>query len=216
MKPSYLFLAAFLITTKLFADSISPVKPEDIEAAYTVAIEKRTDDILTHLSLTDSAKTSKVRELILAQYRALRARDESIETRLKASGKDATELEKERASLFQSLSKPLHDQFLAKLSAELAPAQVEVVKDRMTYGKVKFTYDAYCQIVPGLSVKDKEKILELLKQARDEAIDGGTVSQKSDIFQKYKDKINGYLNAQGHDTAKAFQEWDIKQAAAKK
>ena len=222
MKTTWLLLTAFLTTTSLFADSASsedrtsPVRPEDREAAYTVAIEKRADDILSHLSLSDSAKSAKARELILSQYRSLRARDEAIDAKLKALGKDAAETEKERANLFQSLSKPLHDQFLASLSKELTPQQVEVVKDRMTYGKVKFTYDAFCQIVPGLTDKDKEKILELLKQAREEAIDGGSAKQKSDIFQKYKDKINEYLNAQGHDTAKAFQDWAAKQAAAKK
>jgi hypothetical protein len=222
MKTTGLLLLAFLTSTRLLADTpssedrTSPVRPEDREAAYTVAIEKRTEDILNHLSLSDSAKTPKVRDLILSQYRSLRARDEAIDAKLKALGKDAAETEKERVKLYENLSKPIHDQFLASLSKELTPEQVEVVKDRMTYGKVKFTYDAFCQIVPGLTDKDKEKILELLKQAREEAIDGGSAKQKSDIFQKYKDKINEYLNAQGHDTAKAFQDWDAKQAAAKK
>jgi hypothetical protein len=219
MKATYLLFCVFLIATPLLADtaeSTSPATPQDMENAYTVAIERRTDEIMTRLALSDSAKAEKVRKLILAQYRALRARDESIEARLKAGGKDAAETAKERASMYESLSKPLHDKFLADLSAELKPEQVDLVKDRMTYGKVKFTYDAYCQIVPGLTDDEKKKILELLRQARDEAIDGGSVGQKSEIFQKYKDKINAYLDGQGHNTAKAIQDWDAKQAAAKK
>jgi hypothetical protein len=171
---------------------------------------------MTKLALSDPAKAEKVRKLILAQYRSLKARDESIDARLKAAGKDAAATAKERASMYESLSKPLHEKFLADLSAELTPEQVELVKDRMTYGKVKFTYDAYCQIVPGLTDEEKKKILEMLNQARDEAIDGGSVGQKSDIFQKYKDKINAYLDGQGHNTAKAIQDWETKQAALKK
>ena len=219
MKATYLLFCVLFTATPLLADtaeSTSAATPQDLENAYTVAIDRRTDEIMTKLALTDSAKAEKVRKLILAQYRALRERDSSIETRLKAEGKDAAATAKERASMYESMSKPLHEKFLADLSAELTPEQVDLVKDRMTYGKVKFTYDAYCQIVPGLTDEEKKKILELLKQARDEAIDGGSVGQKSDIFQKYKDKINAYLDAQGHNTAKAIQDWETKQAALKK
>ena len=218
MKATYLLFCACLLATPVLADtaeSTSAATPQDLENAYTVAIERRTDEIMTRLALSDAAKADKVRKLILAQYRALRERDSSIETRMKAGGKDAAATAKERASMYESMSKPLHEKFLADLSAELTPEQVDMVKDRMTYGKVKFTYDAYCQIVPGLKEEEKKKILELLKQARDEAIDGGSVGQKSEIFQKYKDRINAYLDGQGHNTAKAIQDWETKQAAAK-
>jgi len=69
MKATFLFLCAFLAATPLLADSgdaISPVTPQDLENAYNVAIERRTDDIMTRLALSDSAKADKVRKLILA------------------------------------------------------------------------------------------------------------------------------------------------------
>ena len=69
--------------------------------------------------------------------------------------------------------------------------------------------------MPGLTDSDRAKILELLRVAREEAVDGGSALEKSAIFQKYKDQINDYLNAHGHDVAKAYKEWDEKQAAAK-
>jgi hypothetical protein len=86
----------------------------------------------------------------------------------------------------------------------------------MTYNKVKVTYDAYCAIVPDLTDSDKAKVLELLTAAREEAIDGGSAPEKSAIFQKYKDQINAYLVAQGHDLAKDFKEFEAKQAATAK
>lgn len=46
-----------------------------------------------------------------------------------------------RASL-----KELHRKFIADLTAELMPAQVERVKDRMTYDKVRVTYEGYLEI----------------------------------------------------------------------
>jgi len=50
----------------------------------------------------------------------------------------------------------------------------------------------------------------LLKAAREEAMDGGNAPEKSAIFQKYKDQINSFLDANGHDTAKALQQWAEK------
>jgi hypothetical protein len=56
--------------------------------------------------------------------------------------------------------------------------------------------------------------MDKLKAAREEAIDGGSAGEKSAIFQKYKDQINDYLNAHGHDVAKAYRDWEAKQQAA--
>jgi len=85
----------------------------------------------------------------------------------------------------------------------------------MTYNKVKITYDAYVSIVPGLTDGDKARMMELLKAAREKAMDGGSAVEKSAIFQVYKDQINDYLNAHGHDVAKAYREWEARQETAK-
>jgi len=44
--------------------------------------------------------------------------------------------------------------------------------------------------------------MEWLKAAREEAVDWRQRHGKSAIFQTYKDQINAYLNANGHDTVK--------------
>jgi len=209
-----LALAAIAIASASAQYSTPPATAADKEAAYTLSIQSRTQGIVSQLELNDAAKSNKVTDIILAQYRALRARDEAIAAKLKAQGKDATG--PDRAALFRTESKTLHDKFLADLAAELSPEQVEKVKDGMTYNKVKVTYDAYGAIIPGLTDSDKAKITELLKQAREEAIDGGSAKEKSDIFQKFKDQINEYLNAHGHDVAKAYEDWNAKQAMASK
>jgi hypothetical protein len=175
------------------------------EAFYKTTIENRVGDILKVLNLSDADKARAVHDILVAQYHDLRVRDAAIDTRLKVDGKEVNYAN--RAEQLAIQSKPLHEQFLAKLGAVLAPEEVEKVKDLMTYNKVKVTYDAYCAIVPNLTDEEKAKIMELLKAAREEAIDGGSAREKSDIFQKYKDQINSYLDAQGHDTAKAFKDW---------
>jgi hypothetical protein len=91
---------------------------------------------------------------------------------------------------------------------------VEIVKDLMTYNKVQVTFDAYCEIIPKLSDSEKALITKLLKDAREEAIDGGSATEKHAIFDRYKEKINAQLKSNGHDVDKLFQEWEAKQALA--
>ena len=201
----FAILAAIALQPALAQQSIPAATEAEKEAFYATAIENRVGDILKALNLADAGKSNTVHDILVTQYHELRVRDAAIDTRLKVEGKEVNY--ENRAAQLAAQSKPLHDQFVAKLAALLTPAQVEQVKDLMTYNKVKVTYDAYCAIVPGLTDAEKAKILELLKQAREEAIDGGNAPEKSAIFQKYKDQINAYLDAQGHDTAKAFKDW---------
>ena len=214
MKKQILAFSAILTAAVFFnqpasAQMTTPAATEaEKEAFYATTIENRVVDILKTLNLADEAKSNAVHDALVAQYHELRVRDAAIDTRLKVDGKEVNY--ENRATQLAVQSKPLHDQFLAKLSASLTPEQVEQVKDLMTYNKVKVTYDAYCAMVSGLTDAEKAKILELLKAAREEAMDGGNAPEKSAIFQKYKDQINSYLDAQGHDTAKAFKDWAAK------
>ncbi len=211
MKKNMLALAAILVITAglsrhAAAQTITPpVTEAEKEAFYAKAIEYRVADIVKALNLADAAKASAVHDVLVDQYHALRVRDAAIDTRLRIDGKEINYAN--RAPQLALQAQPLHDRFLAKLAEYLTPEQVEQVKDLMTYHKVKVTYDAYCAIVPSLTDTEKAKIMELLKQAREEAMDGGNAPEKSAIFQKYKDLINLYLDAQGLDTAKAFKEW---------
>jgi hypothetical protein len=204
-----ILVAAIFFTRPAAAQMSTPAVTEaEKEAFYATTIENRAVDILKALNLSDAAKSNAVHDVLVAQYHDLRVRDAAIDTRLKVDGKEINY--ENRAAQLAVQSKPLHDQFLAKLAASLTPEQVEQVKDLMTYNKVKVTYDAYCAIVSGLTDAEKAKILELLKAAREEAIDGGNAPEKSEIFQKYKNQINSYLDAQGHDTATAFKDWAAK------
>jgi hypothetical protein len=68
----------------------------------------------------------------------------------------------------------------------------------MTYNKVEFTYKGYLQQLDGkLNDEQKAKILDLLKEARELAMDGVSAEEKTAIFGKYKGKINNYLASQG-------------------
>jgi len=218
MKGRFLAVSSLLASAVLLSQSAlaqmstPPATPAELEATYTAAIEGRADDILKALTLTNSTVASKVHDLIIAQYRVMRSRDDLINAKLQAAGKEINY--SNRASELEEESKPLHDHFFTELGKLLTPTQVEQVKDKMTYGKVKVTYDAYLDIVPKLTDADKTKIMDLLKAAREKAVDGGSASEKSEIFNQYKEKINDYLNANGHDVAKAYKDWNARKALA--
>lgn len=177
---------------------LNDLPAEDPEAKYTQAIDKRASDIVEVLAINDSAKADRVHKTIVDQYRALRDWHDANDAKLKDKSTDAAakaEIEKSRVAL--------HDDFLAALATDLSPEQVETVKDKMVYGKVKVTYDAYVAMAGTLNDEQKAKILDLLKQAREEAMDGGSADEKSAVFKKYKGKINNYLASQGIDMKKA-------------
>ena len=197
-------LAAFCLLSVL-ADE-SGKAPQDAEAAYTRTIEKRVADILAALDLSDPARSAKAHDLLVARYRALRDWHDANDAKLKGANP-------EQAGQIKASLKASHDTFLASLSEVLTPAQVERVKDQMTYDKAKVTYDAYCEIVTNLTDGQKQRMLELLKEAREEAMDAGSAEEKSAVFNRFKGKINNYLTAEGHDLKQAYKNWSEQRKA---
>jgi hypothetical protein len=188
----HICIAALLMIFGLNVGAQTNAVSEQAEANYTKSIEGRTADILKMLALTDAGKAAHAHDTLIAQYRALRAWHDENDAKLKAAKADTNAVTQIKASL-----KTLHDAFLAKLGEDLTPAQVEQVKDKMTYGKVQFTFNGYMTAYPDLGAEHQQKILELLKQAREDAMDGGSADEKTAIFQKAKGKINNYLSKQG-------------------
>jgi Spy/CpxP family protein refolding chaperone len=198
----------------------------DAEAAYTASIEKRAEAHTKPLNL-DAEKDARVRKTIVEQYRALRdwhaANGPTVKDLKKKSGAEAdttkkaelqAELEKTEASL-----RTLHQGFLDKLSADLTPEQVDVIKDQMTYNVRNVTYKAFNEMLPELKDHEKAEIMKLLTEARELAMDGGSSDEKHAIFGKYKGRINNYLSKQGYDlkaASKAFTEKINAEKAAKK
>lgn len=203
-----LWISVFISLTAFVCPAFaqSATNTESADAAYTRTITKRSADVVAALQLPDAAKSNRVQEVLVAQYRALNAWHEQHDVELKTLNKTTSSDDKEAAgkakakiAAVQATLKPVHDTFLAKLAADLTPEQVETVKDKMTYGKVQFTYQGFLNVVPDMSDEEKAHVLVLLKEARELAMDGGSAEDKSAIFTKYKGKINNYLSSRGHD-----------------
>lgn len=196
--------------------SIPPIEKTEApkeEAAYTEAIEKRTSDILAVLELKDAAKVTAVHDAIMAQYRALKDWQKENQAKLKELNHAKGDEAKAEINSIMATRKNLHDKFFSKLDESLSPGQVEKVKDKLTYNKVKVTYDSYCEIINNLTDEEKGKVLELLKEARELAVDGTSAEEKTAIFQKYKGRINNYLSKQGHDVKQAYKDFGDRSRA---
>jgi hypothetical protein len=191
MINKFIITLALLLSAGAFAADTNSTSAE-VEAKYTRDIEGRTDAILKILALSDTNKITKVHDIIIAQYRALNAWHDANDAKLKAARTDTNATSQIRTSL-----KGLHNDFINRLREYLSEDQVTQVKDKMTYGKVQFTFGGYVAQYPDLSEANKNKILELLHEAREEAVDGGSAAEKTAVFQRYKGKINNYLSQQG-------------------
>ncbi|MDY6270921.1 MAG: DUF3826 domain-containing protein, partial [Prevotella sp.] len=108
-----------------------------------------------------------------------------------------------------------HFEFAANLANYLTDSQIEVIKDGMTYGVVKVTYDAQLDMIPTLKPDEKLQILNWLKEAREFAMDAGDSKSKHAWFGKYKGRINNWLAGRGYDLTKEREAW-YKRIEAKK
>jgi hypothetical protein len=97
----------------------------------------------------------------------------------------------------------------------LTPEQVTQVKDGMTYGVVKVTYDSYCDMIPTLKQDEKRQLMAWLVEAREHAMDAASSNKKHEWFGKYKGRFNNYLSQRGYDSTKERKDWEERQKAAK-
>lgn len=180
---------------------------------YVESIVKRSQKIVDKLGLTDVKVAEDVRNVIANRYFELNdiyeVRDAKVkkikEAGLSGAAKDdalkAAEYEKD-AALYRS-----HFAYPANLSLFLDEKQIEVVKDGMTYGVVKVTYDATIDMIPSLKEEEKAQIYAWLIEAREFALDAENSDKKHAAFGKYKGRINNYLAKRGYDLTKEREEW---------
>lgn len=188
-----IFSAALAVTVVITTSVIAQTNLfQNAEVAYTQAINGRADGIVNSLSLTDTNQLAKVHDAIVAQYRNLRDWDAGNDAKLKSKDTNVV-------AQILALRQKLHDEFIAKLSENLTPQQVDEVKDGMTYNVVHVTYNAYCSQYPDLTNAEKAQIMAWLIEARESAMDQGTSNAKHAVFGKFKGRINNYLSKQGYD-----------------
>jgi hypothetical protein len=208
-----LFLLSLLAISSLAAADVPPAPlPVQVQRAEKIAMS---------LNLADANKTARVRDLIANQYRDLSAihagRDAQIKAAREIAGTDkaAADAAIQRArDAAKAAQDRLHPDYLARLAAELTPAQIDQVKDGMTYGVLPLTFRVYQEMLPDLTAEQKAQLLAWLTEARELAMDGSTSDEKHAIFGKYKGRINNYLAKAGIDMKKAEKDLQARRKAS--
>lgn len=180
---------------------------------YVETIVGRTQKIVDKLALKSPDVSKNVLNIIANRYFKLNdiyaVRDSAV-NKIKRSGLtgdakttalNAAQNEKE-AALYRS-----HFAFPGDLSLFINESQIEEVKDGITFGVVKVTYDATLDMIPTLKVEEKVHILAWLKEGREFALDAETADKKHEAFGKFKGRINNYLSARGYDLVKEREGW---------
>lgn len=188
--------------------------PAAEDAAYTDMLSKRADKIVAALQLSDADKAQRVKQLLIEQYRSLKqvhdARDGKLRQLREQAGPTTKpspeQVNRVREDAQQQLDQ-LNAEFVSRLSSELTPEQVEIVKNEMTYNVVPITYRGFLDMLPDLTDTQKATILQMLTEAREKAMTGGTSEEKHAWFGKYKGRINNYLSKEGYDLKQASKDW---------
>jgi hypothetical protein len=200
----------FVVLIALPGERVSAANATDSEAAYTQEITKRADKIVAPLEITDNAEKMRVRDLIVQQYKYLRKIHDARDAKMDEAKRTLTrggaiedawiKVARDTANLKLIGA---HRRFVARLAVELAPEQVDKVKDGVTYGVVDITYKRYLELFPNLKDEQKREVLAELIEAREYAMDAGSSEEKHAVFGKYKGRINNYLSGAGYDIKQA-------------
>ena len=189
---------------------------------YLKALESRVTKILAPLNIEKKRKQSKVHQIVLTQYKTLNTihstRDLKIKELKSGNAAPANELKKVIADLESAAGQEItavHSLFLHDLRRHLTDAQVDAVKDGMTYNVANITFKGYQDMLPALNDSQRTKIWNWLAEAREIAMDAETSEKKHWWFGKYKGRINNYLSSEGFDMKKESEAWQkrIKSAS---
>jgi len=208
----YLWIALCLVVLIPTAKAVD-LDSKNRDPKYVENIVGRSKKIVDKLELKNAAVAQNVLNIVANRYFELNdifsKRDTAVNrmkrSALKGEAKNIAlnyaQMEKE-AALYRS-----HFAFPADLSLYLNESQVEAVKDGITFGVVKVTYDATLDMIPSLKVEEKIQILAWLKEGREFALDAETSNKKHEAFGKYKGRINNYLSKRGYDLVKEREGW---------
>lgn len=212
----HLRLIAFYVLYAFFAPMVSaqttvPLNSEGRDTAYVSTILARADKNISELKLTGD-KHEAVRNIVANRYFELNdiyaERDRAI-----AFAKDSLQgnakqdaMDKARA-VADSKCYRTHFALAANLSLYITPDEVNMVKDGITFNKVKVTYEAYLDEIPSLKDDEKAQIYAWMIEARELALDAESSKMKHEVFNKYKGRVNNYLSKRGYDLNKEREAW---------
>lgn len=207
-------------TKNIFFLALILLSKQPVAAQVDTALESKAAGWVASLQLNDNTKAEKVKTAIAVHLTAVKNWHNSHPFTLvpeginPATGNKLSELDRD-IIICSTKPRSIHDDLMTVLRTELDSAQVEMILDKYTIGKVDFTLKGYKAIVPDLTAKEEAEILKNLKQAREQAIDYKNMREISGIFEIYKTKCEQYLNNNGRNWRQLYKAYTDKIKAEK-
>ena len=210
MKKFFIVAAAMMA---LYTTNVNAVELDTNgrDPKYVETIMQRSKKVTDAFNISGTEKGEQVLNIVANRYFKLNDIYAERDS-LKAVAKTMTGEEKKRKMEYAEMLKDQklyksHFGFIADLSVYLTDAEVETVKDVLTYNVVNVTYKAQCDMIPTLKEEEKVQILAWLKEGREYAIDAESSKKKHEAFGKYKGRINNWLSKRGYNLTKEREEW---------
>ena len=210
MKKFFIVAAAMMA---LYTTNVNAVELDTNgrDPKYVETIMQRSKKVTDALNISGTEKGEQVLNIVANRYFKLNDIYAERDS-LKAVAKTVTGEEKKRKMEYAEMLKDQklyksHFGFIADLSVYLTDAEVETVKDVLTYNVVNVTYKAQCDMIPTLKEEEKVQILAWLKEGREYAIDAESSKKKHEAFGKYKGRINNWRSKRGYNLTKEREEW---------
>jgi Protein of unknown function (DUF3826) len=215
-------LRILIITITIFnSTKVVAQQNNSTDTVYQKVIKERTAKIVNTLNIENAVQYDRVHEQLMNQYFQLNAIHDNSKATIATiktntiSKEEIDEAVKNETIKKASLLKQLHQNFITQLSASLTAAQIEKVKDGMTYKVLPTTWNAYMDMLQNLTQEQKDKMYAWLVEARELAMDEGSSDSKHAVFGKYKGKINNYLSAAGYNMKAEGEAWAKRIETAK-
>lgn len=216
MKLSHLIPIVFSLS--LVCGSFSPLHADATNANAPVAsaedaaqkhIDKKTGGLLKALKLDDAAKSVRVKSILDEWVVTIVAWHKDNDAKLKelwsqwskaraVVPKDEFPGEIIAHKIFDTYAtlQPAYQAFTNKLAGELAPEQVDTIKETWSRSPgMMRTYNAYLESAPGLTDDQKKVIYNQMYLAREDALLIDSDKEVINMFKVHKVKVEQYIGS---------------------
>lgn len=183
-----------------------PAQDANDDAAYEASIQRRVNETIQEMKLNDPVKEQQVRERFLQTYRDLRAWHKAHYEHYKQVKAEFEKLDKELRSIPRG--------FIKEMQSLLTPEQVEMIQERMVGGRYRHNVGGLNAEYPDLPEGVRSYAMDLWAEARDIAMALPEGKDKTQVFERYKGKVNNYIASKGIKGKSWYEKQAKKQATA--
>ena len=189
------------------ADAVATKEIVATDPATQKRIDGKADHLLAAIKLDDSAKAARVKAVMGEWFVTMWNWHQQNDSKLNelwsqwsqarsASPNDEFpgEVVAQKVKDTYASLEPAYNAFTNKLAAELAPEQIDAIKETWSHkpGMTR-TYKVYLQIVPDLTEAQKKAIYDLLLAAREDAMLTDSDKEIVNIYKCHKLKVQAYI-----------------------